>query len=82
MIVKTHETKVKNTCDQLIAWGFPCSSEARFLVVRADSPEYAIMCEAHKKEFERLYPKAGVEYRAWTLELNQKLAEAAEAFYA
>jgi len=77
MIVKTSETKVKNTCDQLIAWGFCCNGEAKFLVEKFNSTEYAIMCEKHKIAFENQYPKADVKYHDWSLELNERFADRA-----
>lgn len=81
MITKTHETKVKNTCDQLIAWGFCCSKPATFLVKRVNSPEYAIMCETHKKGFERCYPNEQMEFHEYSMELNQAFADEANLYW-
>lgn len=78
MIVKTDETKVKNTCDQLIAWGFCCNKPAAFLVEKLNTTEYAIMCANHKAGFERIYSSSEVVFHQWTLELNQKFADRAE----
>jgi hypothetical protein len=80
-VIKTPECKVKDTCDQLIAWGFCCTKPAAFLVKKTDSPEYAIMCDEHKKSFASHFPNESVDYLPWTLELNQNLAAEAEAFW-
>lgn len=77
-IVKTSEAKVKNTCDQLIAWGFCCNKPADFLVERLNSTEYAIMCANHKAGFERRYPNEEIVYHEYSLELNQKFADIAD----
>lgn len=77
MQTKTSETKVQDTCDTLIAWGFCCQSKAAFLVKRNNSPEYAIMCNSHKTKFQKQYPLEAVEIHEWSLELNQKFADEA-----
>lgn len=74
------EIKVKDTCDTLILWVFCCSEKAAFLVKRKDSPEYAIMCEEHKKDFERIYPNEKVVYHAYSLALNQQFADEANGY--
>ncbi len=81
MQTKTSETKVKDTCDTLITWGFCCTEKAEFLIKRTNSPEYAIMCGKHKQGFQRQYPNEQVVYMPWTLELNQQLADAANEFW-
>ena len=81
MQIKTSETKVKNTCDQLIAWGFCCSKPAEFIVKRVNSPEYAIMGGEHRKGFERQYPNESVEFLDWSLELNEQMAQAANDYW-
>lgn len=81
MITKTRETKVKNTCDQLIAPMFCCQEPAAFPVKRNDSPEYAIMCALHRTRFQRQYPNEDVIYHEWNLQLNQKFSEQAETFW-
>ncbi len=78
MQIKSPEIKVKNTCDQLIAWGFCCSRAAEFLVKKTDSPEYAIMCGKHKTEFEKQYPNKKMEFHIYSQELNEKFADQAQ----
>ena len=81
MQTKTSETKVQDTCDTLIAWGFRCSATAAFLVKRINSPEYAIMCEKHRRGFQNQYPREEVIYHKWSLELNQKFADEANQYW-
>ncbi len=76
--IKTSETKIKDTCDQLIAWGFCCNAPAKFLVIRLGSTEYAIMCEQHRRSFEREYPHEFVEYHGYSAELVRRLADEAD----
>ncbi len=81
-IVKTGAVKVKHTCDQLITWGFRCVNEATYLVKNNDKPpEYAIMCDKHKEEFNAFFRTGNYSYFPWTLELNRKFADESLAFW-
>lgn len=80
-VINSPECKVKETCDQLVAWGFCCTKPAEFIVKKTHSPEYAIMCGEHKKKFAAHFPNEAVEYLPWTLERNQKLAAEAEDYW-
>ncbi len=85
MIEHSPETKVKATCDQLIARNFCCNQPAKFLVKSLDSLEYAIMCEKHKQEFEHRYTHRNsinnYQFYEWNLELNQKFADEAKEYW-
>lgn len=78
MVIETPELKVKETCDQLIAWGFCCNEKAEFLVKKSNSVEYAIMCGKHKQEFEKVHSNIEVEFFDYSLELNQQFANIAK----
>jgi hypothetical protein len=80
-VISTHECKVKDTCDQLIAWGFCCDKPAAYLVKEMRLPLYAIMCVSHAGNFRRMFPNADVGYHAWSLELNQKFADEAKEYW-
>lgn len=81
MQTQTSETKVQDTCDTLVAWGFSCQEKAAFLIKRKDSPEYAIMCNTHKNDFQRHYPSEKVSFHEWSLELNQQFADEAKEYW-
>jgi hypothetical protein len=39
------------------------------------------LCGSHKKGFERQYPNEPVEFHEWSLDLNQKFADEAKAYW-